>query len=406
MLTSVEIEGFKSFGSQCLRVPLSPLNFIVGPNASGKTNFLAALRFLKMALSQGTEYALNELGGASEVRNKRERQRKADKYLRIRVKTDDEAPFNVRGEDAAVTVSGFDYALQIDLRASDGVPRIVEEQLLADVTKGGDTERYKLTRDTNKVVIDDPNPLSDRKKQEFTVPSQEKSRPALSAGFFSLPSVMFRQLVESWSFFNISPQIARLPYKETTDATLGAFGENLSVVLHRLEATNGKNGLNGLVAALRGVIPGFKGIKPVRDEFEGKWHLKIAEEGIRAHFSPHSISDGTVRLIALLVIASVGASRGGLIAIEEPENGLHPHVIEHIVSVFREASVVSQVIATTHNPAFLDHLTPEEVLLCGKPPRGVTRIKRADEHAEIRSFQKHFSLGELWVQGTFDGFLE
>ncbi len=405
MLSSVEIEGFKSFGAQGVRVPLSPLNFIVGPNASGKTNFLAALRFLKMALSQGAEHAVSELGGTSEVRNKRERKRKTGKDLRIRITTDQTVPVSAPRNDATLSVSDFDYTLQLDLRAPDGVPTVVSEVLTAVVSRADKPQNYTLTRDKTKVRIEDPEPLGSHTSQEFAVPPQERSRPVLSAGFFSLPSVLFRQMVDSWSFFNISPQVARLPYKDSAEATLGAFGENLSVVLHRLDSANGQSGLTDLLAGLRSVVSGLKDIKPVKDDLEGKWHLKIAEEGIRGHLSPQSISDGTVRLIALLVIASVGASQHGLIAIEEPENGVHPQVTEHLVSVLREASTTSQIIATTHSQAFLDYLEPSEVLLCGRIG-GFTRIRRADEHGEIDSFRKHFSLSELWVQGTFDGFFE
>ena len=52
MITELQVENFKSFGSEMSRLALQPLNFIVGANASGKTNLLSALRFLKIALLQ------------------------------------------------------------------------------------------------------------------------------------------------------------------------------------------------------------------------------------------------------------------------------------------------------------------------------------------------------------------
>ena len=51
MITELSIEGFKSFGSPAETIELGPLNFVVGANASGKSNLLGALRFLQNAVA-------------------------------------------------------------------------------------------------------------------------------------------------------------------------------------------------------------------------------------------------------------------------------------------------------------------------------------------------------------------
>lgn len=50
MLTELQIDNFKSFGSEMRPLALRPLNFIVGANTSGKTNLLSALRFFENRL--------------------------------------------------------------------------------------------------------------------------------------------------------------------------------------------------------------------------------------------------------------------------------------------------------------------------------------------------------------------
>ncbi len=128
------------------------------------------------------------------------------------------------------------------------------------------------------------------------------------------------------------------------------------------------------------------------------------EEHVRQAIDSGSASDGTVRLLCLLAIAHSKARHLGnsipasLIAFEEPETGLHPHLAEQVVNVLRSASRHSQIIVTTHSPTFLDHLEPEEVILCDKI-EGYTRMRRASSIAEISTFRKNFSLGELWLQG-------
>jgi predicted ATPase len=407
MITEVEIEGFKSFGSPAVCVQLAPLNFVVGPNASGKTNFITAFRFLQNALRQNVEFAVNDLGGASEVRNKRQRQRKAEKLLRIRLRMDFEAKFKPPELTGNVTTKSFDYTLVVDLRTPDASPIVVEEKLRVSLRHGANEGIYELLRDTKQVQIRDPFPFTGPRaeEQKLPIPEQEISRPAVGVGFFSLPAVIFKEVVQGWSFFNVSPQVARQPYKEVPDATLGTYGENLAVVLHSLEKAGKPNGKQAIVAALRSAVPGLKDVRASQDGFEGKWALSVDEDGIRGPIYPPSISDGTIRLIALLVIATLASRKGGLVAIEEPENGVHPHLADHLVSIFREKSQVSQLLVSTHNPAFLDQLSPEEVLLCGKID-GFTKIRRASDLAEIDTFRRHFSLGDLWVQGTFDQLFE
>ena len=79
MIEELCIRNFKSFGPDMSPISLCPLNFVVGANASGKTNLLSALRFLKLSLLQSVEVAANEYGGPGEVRNKITREREKAK---------------------------------------------------------------------------------------------------------------------------------------------------------------------------------------------------------------------------------------------------------------------------------------------------------------------------------------
>ena len=88
-----------------------------------------------------------------------------------------------------------------------------------------------------------------------------------------------------------------------------------------------------------------------------------------------------------------------LITIEEPENGVHPHLAEYLVDILKSASEHSQIVVTTHAPDLLDHLAPNEVILCDNED-GFTKLRKASSVAEIDQFRKHFSLGGLWSQGA------
>lgn len=408
LITSLEIEGFKSFGVPGENVKLGALNFLVGANASGKSNLLNCLRFLQCAVLEDAEYAVNEFGGLAEVRNKLLRQRNQPKPVTIRFHL--QAPVDIHlgapsTEGRSFGITSFDCSVALDLRDETNRPVVAAEEVTAQlVLDAGKKATYRLTRKQDQVTLIDPTAEQQGGElhRTYRVPEQEQSRLAIGVGLFSLPCVVLRNIIAGWQFFNISPRVARLPYREVPDLHLGPAGENLAVVLHRLEQQNGRGSLDPIIAGLKGVVPGFKGLKTTRLPVESKYAFQVVEEKIRSALNPDSVSDGTIRLLALMVIAHWSTEEASLVAVEEPENGIHPHLAEHIVQVLRTASERRQLLVTTHNPAFLDFLEPDEVILCDKVD-GFTQLRRAADVAEIETFRKRFSLGDLWTQGVLGG---
>ncbi|MBE7500531.1 MAG: AAA family ATPase [Verrucomicrobiales bacterium] len=121
MITELQVENFKSFGSATIPLRLRPLNFLVGANAAGKTNLISALRFLKIALLQNVEIAVGEFEGPAEVRNKIQRERKETKPVRLRLKVDGARLGNFHlGKGAARHARSFNYLVEIDVRSDEG----------------------------------------------------------------------------------------------------------------------------------------------------------------------------------------------------------------------------------------------------------------------------------------------
>ena len=404
MITELKIEGFKSFGSPGETIELGPLNFIVGANASGKTNLLQALSFLQNAVNHDVSYAVRELGGNAEVRNKHLRQHHEPQLVRLSIKVEKEFKGSLSESDSSqhredkVVVGPFEYKLTLDLGSNETVPSIEEESLRAEVVRDGETSTATLTRNSKKVVFFDPTaPKSEGlQRDNFSIPEQESTRLALTGvGFLSIPAAYLCSQIRGWRFHNIIPGIARQPYREEANVTLGSEGEKLSAILHRMTAEDRAS----IVHGMRGIVPGFKDLETTKLPTEDALSFRIVEDELKEAIYPISVSDGTVRLLALLVLSTWSAQKSPLIAIEEPENGVHPHLAEHIVDMLRSASERSQLIVTTHAPDLLNHLEPSEVILCDKED-GFTRLKKASSVADIKQFRQHFSLGELWEQGV------
>jgi|GEM_PF-893935 predicted ATPase len=408
MISELDVRNFKSFGSSANPLFLGNLNFLVGANASGKTNLVSALKFLQSALLQNIEVAVAEFDGLSEIRNKNQRERKTPKPITIRVRMGELGKIALpsltgKGSRTAIAES-CDYTIELSTRSVVGdephLPVIKSERLMAIFVENDMRLEYKMERDQDQMRFTDP--IFGSPKDPVKIQGKDKTRLAAAASFFSLPLLYFRSRLEEWSFFNIDPDIARKPSKVSADITIGAHGESLASILYKLEHTRDSNELQKIADCLEGVVPGFRGIKTRIMQMGGGIGFQVQEGKLSSPINPRSVSDGTIRLIALAVILNWAAKRSSLVTIEEPENGLHPHLSEHLVSLLRETSEHTQLIVTTHNPRFLDYLEPEELFLCDKVD-GMTTIRQASRLEDVKMFQKNFTLGERWIQGQLGG---
>jgi predicted ATPase len=315
---------------------------------------------------------------------------------------------NIHFETPAPASRGYQmtsayYEFEADLRSDDMVPSVLSEafraELLAD---DGSTAVYTLDRDATGVRVTDPTNPEKSERHEL-VPPQERAHLAIANAYFGLPALWFRELVAGWNFFNISSEAARLSSRELPGVELGSHGENLGAVLHEIERSNGDGCMKTILGALRGAVPRIKEIKALRTEVEGKWTFQIVEERIRS-LTPASISDGTIRLLALLVATCWSARKSSLLVMEEPENNLHPHLCEQLVAMFRAVAEEHQIIITTHSANFLDYLQPDELLLCECDDETTfTRLVRASDRENIDVFRRNYTIGELWLQGELGG---
>jgi len=126
-----------------------------------------------------------------------------------------------------------------------------------------------------------------------------------------------------------------------------------------------------LVEDARQVLPHLAGID-VEDPSGGAVSVVLHERGLRHPTPLAKASDGTVRLLRLL--ATLHDPRPpALTCIDEIDRGIHPQAAELLVERIREASERTQFLITTHSPAFVDRLRPEELIVC----------KRGDDGASI-----------------------
>lgn len=153
-----------------------------------------------------------------------------------------------------------------------------------------------------------------------------------------------------------------------------------------------------LIELLRELAPGFDDLVVVPEGGTLQIYLTEGSRSVPAH----RLSDGTLRYLCLLAIL-LDPDPPPLVAIEEPELGLHPDVLPALRDLMVAASEKTQLIVTTHSTQMVDAMTDyaDSVLVCEKKdgPTVVTRLTQE----EVDRWREHGSLGALWMSGHLGG---
>ncbi len=351
-ITRIKLSNWKNFRE--VDVPVEDRVFLVGANASGKSNFLDALRFLRDLVVPGGGFlsACYTRMGVPKLRCLAAR---SDPTISIEVE--------LQAADAL-----WQYRLRFDEEKNRSrQPRIVEEAVSRDgvsILNRPDVEDR-----------DDPLRLSQTSLEQ--VLANHEFRPVASA-------------FQSIAYLHLVPQIVRGANDiQARGRALEAYGYGFLERVAGTHAGRRKAHLRRIGQALRSVVPQFTSLEFVRDR-QGAPHLQAAYEHWRAkdaHQTEEQFSDGTLRLIGLLWELLDGE---GPLLIEEPELSLHEGIVRLIPSLMHkmqrlQKKRVRQVFISTHSPVVLsdEGIAADEVLALVPEAEG-TQVHVGMDIPEIR----------------------
>ncbi len=202
------------------------------------------------------------------------------------------------------------------------------------------------------------------------------------------------RLFRNWSF---GPAAALR--KEQTASGRNDFladgGENLALVLSKVRTSVKKE----LRSGMSQLYPGIVDLDPVVNE--GHVQLFLEEEGGR-QIPATRLSDGTLRYLCLLAIL-LHPDPPPVVAIEEPELGLHPDVLPYVAELLVRASQRTQIFVTTHSPMIVDALSgdPDSIIVCERV-EGISRFERLNA-THLKEWLEKFTLSKLWSMGQIGG---
>jgi predicted ATPase len=340
--------------------------FLVGPNASGKSNLLDVFRFLRDLASSGGGFqeSIGRRGGVTAIR-------------------------------CLAARRDPDVEIHVELKDSEGTSRWEYE-----IAFEQDNKHRPLLR-KERVLHNDDEILARPNKQDRNDPDQ------LTQTYLEQGSVnqKFRDLATFFSsirYLHIVPQLIREPDRSvgrSNDPFGGDFLEQIAKSPDRKRDAR----LRRIKEALRVAVPQLQEIELWRDA-RGTPHLR----GKYQHWRPQGawqteeqFSDGTLRLMGLLWAALEG---GGPLLLEEPELSLHPEIVRMLPLMFARVQRLTdrQIFISTHSPDLLrdEGIGLDEVLLFVPEVEG-TSVTLAESHRDIRDLlQGGLSLADVVVPKT------
>lgn len=425
MLTRLRVNGFKNLVD--VDIHFGPFTCIAGVNGVGKSNLFDAIRFLSdlthMSLVEAAKSVRSESQKNSDIRDlfhklgdEHEPQMQFIADMIIPAKGIDDL-----GQEAKASITTVRYELVLNYRKGDGLTaqgllEISKEELtgipllearkimrfttLTDLSIAEQRERRKEEKLWQNSVISgrrttefistkeiDGNHIINFHQdggssgQPFKLKATQLQRTVLSTATNALEkptALLVKNEMRSWQMLQLEPSALRQSdeFNAITNARLGPDGSHLPATLYRLKLENERSRLvpdvyQTLANKLSELMEGVASVVIERDDRREMLTLMLkGSDG--TVFPARSLSDGTLRFLGLAVL-ELDQKSGGVICLEEPENGIHPDKIRAILELLQgmctdtthpvgDDNPLRQVVINTHSPSVVQ-LVPEDSLL-------------------------------------------
>ena len=385
-IEEIEIRNYRLFRHARFS-NLPRMAVVVGPNGSGKSTLFDIFSFLKDALTENVAAAVARRGGFHELVS-RGSSRPIGLTLKFR-------------ESGGRLVT---YHLEISYESR----RVVVEREVLRYRRGQrgqpwrfvDFSRGEGKAITNESAYGQEGAVEEREDYALDDASILAIKGLGQFREFRVVSE-FRSLIENWYISDFHIADARPSVDAGYAEHLSNRGENVALVAQYLYESHPEQ-FDRVLKAMSRRVPGVSNVeaKPADD---GRLVLRFQDGSFQDPFIARYVSDGTVKMFAYLVLL-YDPKPHSLLAIEEPENQLYPHLLWELAEEFRGYAIRGgQVFISTHSPEFLNGVQLDEVF-CLVKEDGFSRVVRPSDSENLRSLVNGGDPpGRLWRQGLLEG---
>ena len=380
-IVQLDIQGFRSLKNVSWRP--GDLNVIIGPNGSGKSNLLRMLEMISAAAQGRLSRYVQVAGGMSAL------------------VWDGQANGIVFQADFVPTQPlGIVPKYHIDLTQ---VGKSISYRVESETFSTYDT--YLKRNHGSTVLIKtkgvEPVPIDDNVIREDETALAVLATPL--GGFTELAS--FQKMLSGWLIYQNIRTDQNAPIRQAPVSRLenqvAPDGQNLINVLHTLYTRDRqfKQDINDAMSAAFG--EDFEELVFGPDTGDQRVQMRVRWKTLKRDQSTADLSDGTLRFLFLMTVLA-SPNPPPLIAIDEPETGLHPSMLPIIAEFAADAATRTQVIFTTHSDSFLDAFRDTRpTTTVAKWEHGETTLTTLDD-AELAYWLEGYSLGKLFRSGELE----
>jgi len=438
MITKIEIDGFKTFNN--LKIELSPFVVIAGANGSGKSNLFDVILLLSRLAETDLKSAFQEQRGEARELFTQYPDGNYANQMRfiVEVLVDQEVKDNWGGK-IKLKYTRLKYTLEVsrhkDKRGLDRL-YITKEELLP-IKKETDKwyKRYigvkydswipKIKGERNIAFINtEPDPKNRIPTiyllQDETIYGKysraDKVEQTVLSGVsnteFPHAFAMRKEMI-NWKMLQLNPVELRKPSPILAKDFIGSDGSNLPAALARMKAEDSYI-TKDISREINNLLPNITAIDVEEDRSKDQY-LLISKSQDGRHFSSRVLSEGTLRILALLIF-KLDTQHKGVLCFEEPENGIHPFRLESLTTLLRELATnfkneeqqdipLRQIIINTHSPVLVGNLIKNKELDCNL--LYATLFSKVDPHKkQALRFTKMIPVTTHSQQHDLDGVTE
>jgi predicted ATPase len=367
MITRFWAKNYKSLGD--VDITLTPLTVFVGRNATGKSNLIDALRFLRDAVLRGLPEAINSRNGLRAIRHLDSKSGALASTITLGFEFDSS---EVRGR--------YEFSLLFE----DDSYQIENEAYQFILKADGSEIAFDRQNHTfNSVPLGQMRFISAKHLALTTDASKTDLRPV-------------HQFLQGLRFYNLLPQEIASPQRQSDQLFLNEDGSNFGSMLYKLK-TDHPHHFKNLIVALQNLLPNLHTVDV------GMLHNRViaaldygrGKNGNQPTnlLDLESESDGTLRLLGMLT-ALYQQPAAQVLSFEEPELMLHPGALAVLWDEFEAASERSQILLTTHSPDLLNFCSADQIRVV-ELLEGQTVVGPLDEIQTEAIQERLFAPGEL-----------
>lgn len=421
IIKRIKVKNFKSFKD--IEIELGNLNILIGPNASGKSNFLNILKFLKDLIDGGLENAISLQGGENYIKNI---YLESNDNVSIEIEFDIDVffpEFYMGPEKDKITskVKSACYEIEINIEDDGNNIKVIQETLETkfniykileknktpeNLEKLGDYEI--IFKNLNGKVNTEWNLNSSKVKEKrilFTLLFSDKfdreynlTENELMINTF--PFINLLSIKDSFmdlSFYDINPKPAKQFAIISGKNELEYNGSNLAIVLRKI--LNNEEERDKFSLLVQDILP-FVDEVSVERLAEKYIYTSLKEIYSDEKFIPASlVSDGTINIITLIIILYF--EKNNVIVIEEPERNIHPYLISKVIDIMKDVATRfnKQIIISTHNPEIVKYAGIDNIYFIRRDDSGFSNVTKPLNDEEIKTFlENDIGIDELFVQ--------